>query len=146
VISDLSCGFADRGSGGPLGRRAPMLTVAGPCIWHGCGTKLSRRQPATMVCAKLKDLMVGLVQSSERAQLIYQHECHGPHQGRCPTSWTAAASWRRPVHGPCRRRLLTLAGWLRPLRRPADRRGQSDEAIRSQKCGASTPCAPTVKM
>jgi hypothetical protein len=24
-----------------------VLTVADPCIWHGCGTNLSRRQPAT---------------------------------------------------------------------------------------------------
>jgi hypothetical protein len=24
-----------------------VLTVADPCIWHGCGMNLSRRQPAT---------------------------------------------------------------------------------------------------
>jgi hypothetical protein len=24
-----------------------VLTVANPCIWHGCGTNLSRRQSAT---------------------------------------------------------------------------------------------------
>lgn len=26
-----------------------MFTVADPCIWHGCGTNLNRRQSATMV-------------------------------------------------------------------------------------------------
>lgn len=49
MISDLSCGFAGRGSGRLLDRWALMLTVADPCIWHGCGTNLSRRQSATMV-------------------------------------------------------------------------------------------------
>jgi hypothetical protein len=29
-----------------LDRGAPVLTVADPCIWHGCGTNLSRRQSA----------------------------------------------------------------------------------------------------
>jgi hypothetical protein len=73
VILDLSCDFASRGSGRLLDRRAPMLTVADPCIWHGCGTNLGRRQPATMACARLEGLMARAGQSSERAQLIYQH-------------------------------------------------------------------------
>ena len=30
---------------------APVLTAADPCIWHGCGTNLSRRQSATTVGA-----------------------------------------------------------------------------------------------
>lgn len=51
MILGLSCGFAGRGSGRLLDRRAPVLTVADPCIWHGCGTNLSRRQSATTVTA-----------------------------------------------------------------------------------------------
>lgn len=48
MISGLSCGFTGRGSGRLLARKAPVLTVADPCIWHGCGTNLNRRQSATM--------------------------------------------------------------------------------------------------
>lgn len=47
VICGLSCDFVGRGSGLLLDRGAPVLTVADPCIWHGSGTNLSRRQPAT---------------------------------------------------------------------------------------------------
>lgn len=42
----LSCDFAGRGSERVPDRGAPVLTVAAPCIWHGCGTNLSRRQSA----------------------------------------------------------------------------------------------------
>lgn len=42
MICGLSCGFAERGSGRLPDRGAPALTVADPCIWHGCGTNLSR--------------------------------------------------------------------------------------------------------
>jgi hypothetical protein len=28
-----------------------VLTAADPCIWHGCGTNLSRRQSATVAGA-----------------------------------------------------------------------------------------------
>jgi hypothetical protein len=49
VTCGLICGFAGRGSERLLDRRAPVLTVANPCIWHGCGTNLSRRQSATRV-------------------------------------------------------------------------------------------------
>ena len=51
MISLLSCGFTDRGSGRLLDRGALVLTVADPCIWHGYGTNLSRRQLATMAGA-----------------------------------------------------------------------------------------------
>lgn len=51
MISGLSCGFAGRGRGRLLDRGAPVLTVADSCIWHGCGTSLSRRQSATVVGA-----------------------------------------------------------------------------------------------
>jgi len=37
-----------RGSGRLLNRKAPVLPVTDPCIWHGCGTNLNRRQSATM--------------------------------------------------------------------------------------------------
>jgi hypothetical protein len=37
-----------------------MLTVAAPCIWHGCGTNLSRRQPATTACASTDQARVCL--------------------------------------------------------------------------------------
>jgi hypothetical protein len=47
VTCRLSCGFVSRGSGRLLDRTAPVLTVADPCFWHGCGTNLSRRQSAT---------------------------------------------------------------------------------------------------
>lgn len=47
MIWRLSCGFAGRGSGRVLDRGVPVLTVIDPCIWHGCGTNLSRRQSAT---------------------------------------------------------------------------------------------------
>lgn len=63
MVSGLICGFAGRGSERLLDRGAPALTVADPCIWHGRGTSLSRRQSATMVRAKLKDLMVRAGQS-----------------------------------------------------------------------------------
>lgn len=51
MICGLSCGFVGRGSGRLLGCTAPVLTVTDPYIWHGCGTNLSRRQPATMAGA-----------------------------------------------------------------------------------------------
>lgn len=38
MISRLSCGFVGRRSGRLLDRSAPVLAVADPCIWHGCGT------------------------------------------------------------------------------------------------------------
>lgn len=47
MICGLSCGFVGRGSERLLDRGAPVLTVADPCIWHGCGTNPSRRQSAT---------------------------------------------------------------------------------------------------
>jgi len=47
VILLLSCGFTELGSGRVLDHEALSLTVADPCIWHGCGTNLSRRLPAT---------------------------------------------------------------------------------------------------
>lgn len=40
-------GFDDWRDARQLDRQAPSLTVVGPCIWHGSGTNLSRRQPAT---------------------------------------------------------------------------------------------------
>jgi hypothetical protein len=40
VICGLSCGFIGQGSERLLGRGAPVLTVTGPCFWHGCGTDL----------------------------------------------------------------------------------------------------------
>jgi hypothetical protein len=50
VICGLICGFADRDSERLLDRRAPVLTAADPCIWHGCGTSRSRRsQPRRWV-------------------------------------------------------------------------------------------------
>lgn len=49
MIFLLSCGFTGPGSGQVLAQRAPVLTAADPCIWHGCGTNLSRRQSATTV-------------------------------------------------------------------------------------------------
>ena len=51
MIGGLSCGFVGRGSRRLLDRRAPVLTVADPCIWHGCGTNFSRRKSATMAGA-----------------------------------------------------------------------------------------------
>jgi hypothetical protein len=45
VICGLSCGFAGRGSERLLDRGGPALTVADPCIWHGCGTN---PQPTTV--------------------------------------------------------------------------------------------------
>jgi hypothetical protein len=60
VICGLSCDFAGRGSGRLLVRRAPALTVADPCIWHGCGTNLSRRQAATTVGAPTDQARVSL--------------------------------------------------------------------------------------
>lgn len=51
MVCGLSCGFAGRGSKRLFDRGAPMLTVTDPCIWHGCGTNLSRRKPATMAGA-----------------------------------------------------------------------------------------------
>lgn len=47
MICGLSCGFVGRGGGRLLDRGAPALTVTAPCIWHGCGTNLNRRQSAT---------------------------------------------------------------------------------------------------
>lgn len=47
MICGLSCDFAGQGSGRLPDRGAPVLTVADSCIWHGCGTNLSRRQSAT---------------------------------------------------------------------------------------------------
>jgi hypothetical protein len=60
VICGLSCGFASRGRGGCSNRGAPVLTVADPCIWHGCGTNLSRGQPATTAGASTDQARVCL--------------------------------------------------------------------------------------
>jgi hypothetical protein len=47
VTCRLSCGFVGRGSRRLLVCIAPVLTVADPCIWHGCGTDFDPRQSAT---------------------------------------------------------------------------------------------------
>lgn len=60
MIPLLSCGFTGQGRGRVLAHEAPMLTVAAPCIWHGCGTNLSRRQPATTACASTDQARVCL--------------------------------------------------------------------------------------
>lgn len=41
-------------------REAPLLTVAAPCIWHGSGTNLSRRQSATTTGAPIDHARVCL--------------------------------------------------------------------------------------
>lgn len=51
MICGLSCGFADQGSRRLLDRKASLLTVTAPCIWHSYGTNLSRRQSATTASA-----------------------------------------------------------------------------------------------
>lgn len=60
MICWLSCGFAGRGSGRLLDRGVPVLTVTDSCIWHGCGTNLSRRQSAMMVGASTDQACVCL--------------------------------------------------------------------------------------
>lgn len=61
MICGLSCDFAGRGSGRLLDCGVPVLTVTDSCIWHGCGTNLSRRQPATTAGAPTGQARVCLV-------------------------------------------------------------------------------------
>lgn len=51
MICGLSCGFVGRGSEQLLDWGAPVLPLADSCMWHGCGTNLSRREPVTMAGA-----------------------------------------------------------------------------------------------
>jgi hypothetical protein len=84
VISLLSCVFAGRGSGRLLDRGAPVLAVAAPCIWHGCGTNLSRRKPATMAGAPTAHARVCLAAPP-------------PASATLPVSSTGASGEGRPV-------------------------------------------------
>jgi hypothetical protein len=77
VIYGLSCGFAGRGSGRLLDRVAPALTVADPCIWHGCGTNLSRRQSATTAGAPADPARVCLAVPSSACTTL---QCRRPEQ------------------------------------------------------------------
>lgn len=56
----LDCDFVGRRSGRLLDRGAPVLTVADPCVWHGCGTNPSRRQSATTAGAPTEQARVRL--------------------------------------------------------------------------------------
>jgi hypothetical protein len=37
----VTCGFSGRAGGHGCARQIPLLTVAEPWIWHGCGTRRS---------------------------------------------------------------------------------------------------------
>lgn len=82
MISDLSCDFAGRGSGRLLDRRAPMLTVANPCIWHGCGTNLSRRQSATTTGAPTDQARVCLAAPPPASTTLPALSTRASHDGR----------------------------------------------------------------
>lgn len=78
----LSCGFAGRGSGRLLDRGAPALTVADPCIWHGCGTNLSRRQSATMAGSPTGQARVCLAAPSPALTTLPVLSTETNHDGR----------------------------------------------------------------
>lgn len=95
MISHLICGFAGRGSGRLLDRGAPALTVADPCIWHGCGTNLGRRQPATMAGAPTDQARVCLAAPPPASTTLPVLSARASHDGQHammvpePSAWEA---------------------------------------------------------
>lgn len=86
MIRGLSCGFASRGSEWLLDHRAPVLTVADPGIWHGCGTNLSRRQSATMVGALTDHARVCLAVPPPASATLLMPSTRASHDGRPVTT------------------------------------------------------------
>jgi hypothetical protein len=87
--------FAGRGSGRLLDLRAPVLTVTDPCIWHGCGTNLSRRQSATMVGAPTDQARVCLAAPPRAFTTLPASSTRASYDGRHlmtvpePSAWEA---------------------------------------------------------
>lgn len=96
MIWQLSCSFAGRRSGRLLDREATVLTVTAPCIWHGCGTNLSRRQPATTTGAPTDQARVCLAAPPPASTTLPALSTRASHDGRhvltvpYPSAWEAA--------------------------------------------------------
>lgn len=70
MTSLLSCGSIGLGSGRVLAHEGPVLTVADPCVWHGCGTNLNRRQSVTMAGAPTDQARVCLAAPSPTSAML----------------------------------------------------------------------------
>ncbi|MEV7519334.1 hypothetical protein [Streptomyces sp. NPDC091371] len=83
------------------------------------GRKWRKARDAADTCAKLKDLMVRVGQSSERAQLIYQHSTK-EHQRRLADDIDANVRSRRmsPDRGSGAGAEATIHGIVPPLAAP----------------------------
>lgn len=96
MIRGLSCDFAGRGSERLLDRGTPVLTVAAPCIWHDCGTNLSRRQSATTAGASTDPARVCLAAPPPTFTTLSVPSTRGSRDGRHvaavpePSAWEAA--------------------------------------------------------
>lgn len=99
MISRLSCGFTDRESERLLDCRAHVLTVVDPCIWHGCGTNLSRRQSATMAGAPTNQARVCLAAPPPASTTLPVPSNRASHDSRhvmmlpAPSAWEAWVFW-----------------------------------------------------
>jgi hypothetical protein len=125
VVPGLICGFADRGNGRLLDHRAPVLTVADSCTWHGRGTNLSRQQSATTV---------GASTGQARACLAVPHRP----QPRCravPASPSAASGVAHGSGGPLRTGKSSRSGNWRGKPGP-------DGSTTSPRAGLM-PCRPS---
>lgn len=96
MICGLSCDFGGRGSERLLDRGAPVLTVADPCFWHGCGTDLSRRQSATTAGAPTDKARVCLAVPPSASTTLSIPSTRASYDGRNvlmvpePSAWEAA--------------------------------------------------------
>lgn len=100
MICGLSCGFADLGSGRLLDRGALALTVADPCIWHGCGTSLSRRKSATTAGAPTGQARVCLAVPRLASTTLPVSSTRARHGGRHVMMAPEPLAWEAAYAGP----------------------------------------------
>lgn len=82
MISGLSCGFVGRGSKRLLDCGTPVLTAVASCIWHGCGTNLSRRQPATTAGTPANQARVCLAAPPPESTTLLVLSARASHDGQ----------------------------------------------------------------
>jgi hypothetical protein len=88
VIPLLSCGVT-----GPGSRRAD------PCIWHSCGTNLSRRQSATMVGAPTDQARVCLAAPLPASTTLTVASTRASHDGRHALMVPEPSAWEAEING-----------------------------------------------
>jgi hypothetical protein len=98
VICGLICGFTGRGSERLLDCGAPVLTVAAPCIWHGCGTNLSRRQSATMAGAPTNHARVCLAAPPPASATLLVSSTGASGEGRPVVTVSDSLTWEPAIN------------------------------------------------